>query len=71
MALAFCSGGLAKIIRWLFTSREHTNLTYHLTDLNKRYMAHFLSIVCDQTVETMEDYLDEVLNDEQLYEHIN
>ena len=63
MALSFCGDNLAKIIRWLFASNEHTNITYHLTDLNTRYLAYFLSTVCEQTVETMEDYLDEILND--------
>ena len=69
-ALSYCSGRMVQVVLWLFNSREHTNFTYHLTDLNRRYLAHFLGVVCNQSPEIMEGYLREVLEDEQLYAHI-
>lgn len=69
-ALYYCGGRLAQVTRWLFRSREHTNLTYNLTELNQRYLAHFLSIVCNRPANIMEGYLREVLDDEQLHSHI-
>jgi predicted O-methyltransferase YrrM len=70
MAFGACRERLYLVVRWLFTSREHTNLTYDLTELNRRHLAHFLSIVCDQSVETINGYLEEVLGDKELYEHV-
>ena len=61
---------LSLLWRWLFKSREHTNFTYDLTRLNRRYLARFLSMVCDKPPEKMEEYLLEVINDEQLRNHI-
>ena len=61
---------LANIGHWLFASREHTNFTYNLTDLNRRYLAYFLSQVCGETPEVMTRYLLEVLDDKKLIEHI-
>jgi predicted O-methyltransferase YrrM len=69
-ALYFCGDRLAQVTRWLFISREHTNLTYNLTDLNQQYLAHFLSIVCNQPAKIMEGYLREALDDVQLRSHI-
>jgi hypothetical protein len=69
-ALYFCGRRLAQVTRWLFKSREHTNLTYNLTDMNRRYLAHFLSVVCNQPASIMEGYLREALDDDQLRSHI-
>ena len=69
-ALSYAGGRLVQVTRWLFNSREHTNLTYNLTELNQRYLAHFLGIICNRSVETMQEYMREVLNDEQLRAHI-
>jgi hypothetical protein len=70
MALGACSKKVYLLARWIFTSREHTNLTYDLTELNRRHLAHFLGHVCDQSAETMKGYLEEVMGDKELYEHI-
>lgn len=69
-AASYCARRLIQVARWLFKSREHTNFTYHLTDLNQRYLAHFLGIVCNQPAETMEGYMREVLDDRSLRDHI-
>lgn len=69
-AASYCTRSLIQVTRWLFKSREHTNFTYHLTDLNQRYLAHFLGIVCNRPAETMEGYMREVLDDMELRNHV-
>lgn len=69
-ALSYYWRHLASIIQWLFSSREHTNFTYHLTDLNRRYLARFLAEVCGETPDVMAEYIREVLEDKKLREHI-
>lgn len=69
-ALFYCSNRLALVISWLFKSREHTNFTYNLTELNQRYLACFLGIVCNRPPNIMEGYLREVLDDEKLHAHL-
>lgn len=68
--LSYCFGRLSLVFRWLFSSREHTNFTYDLTDLNLRYMARFLAVVCGCKPSDMEKYIREILSDDQLREHI-
>lgn len=69
-ALSYYWHHLANIGHWLFSSREHTNFTYNLTDLNLRYLACFLGQVCAKPPEMMRDYLREVLDDKNLREHV-
>lgn len=57
-------------MRWLARSREHTNFTYHLTPLNRRYLAHFLAVVCKQPPQQMLCYLDELQDDARLIPHV-
>ena len=61
---------LLRLLRWLRTSREHTNLTYDLDALNREYLAFFLSACLGITVEEVRGYLDEVEQDHRLPEHI-
>lgn len=70
IALHHCGVRLVQVTLWLFKSREHTNLTYNLSDLNQRYLANFLGIVCNRPAKIMEGYLREVLDDAQLRAHI-
>lgn len=70
-ALRYSAITLVQTISWLFKSREHTNYTYHLTDLNQRYLAYFLGVVCNRPAKTMAAYLREVLDDGQLSAHIS
>lgn len=57
-------------VRWLFTSREHTNFTYHLTTLNRTHLAWFVATVCDAPVAQVRGYLEELEGDEELRRHI-
>lgn len=69
-AASYCAGRMSLVARWLLKSREHTNFTYHLTDLNQRYLAHFLGIVCNRPAEAMAGYMREVMEDVELRDHI-
>ena len=55
---------------WLFRSREHTNLTYDLTEINKRYLASLIAIVTDVSYDEIATYIRELEADEELSAHI-
>lgn len=57
-------------IRWLVQSREHTNYTYDLTDLNVGQLAWFVANLTARDVRTIRGYMDELLGDRELAEHI-
>jgi hypothetical protein len=61
---------IGKSLRWLATSREHTNFTYDLTALNREHLAWFVSAVCDVPVGQVRTYLAEIETDDELREHI-
>lgn len=52
--------------RWLLHSREHTNLTYDLTPLNREHLAWFVAEVTAKPVSAIRGYIDEVEQDEEL-----
>jgi predicted O-methyltransferase YrrM len=56
--------------RWLVTSREHHNYTYHLTRLSREHLAWFVSVVCAVPVKQVRQYLAEIENDDELRRHI-
>lgn len=56
--------------RWLVTSREHTNFTYDLTDLNRTHLAWFVAAGTDLPVAQVRGYLDELEHDHELRDHI-
>ena len=57
-------------LRWLVSSREHTNLTYDLTDLNREHLAWFVADVVGSSVETVRGHLAELDGDWELRQHI-
>src|SRR5690606_28957548 len=52
------------------TSREHTNYTYDLSDLNRTYLAWFVANVAGIDVAEARGYLDEVFEDRELARHV-
>lgn len=56
--------------RWLFRSREYTNFTFDLTELNKDYLAAFVAAVTGCDTETARRYIDELDEDDDLRAHI-
>jgi len=63
-------GNLKSGTRWLFTSKEHTNFTYDLTPRSFAYMAAFVSVVSEKPIKVCQGYLEEVLNDDGLVQHV-
>jgi predicted O-methyltransferase YrrM len=61
---------VASAARWLVTSREYTNYTYDLTDLNKLHLAFFIANATGVTHETVGQYIRELEEDEALRDHI-
>ena len=59
-----------QILKWTFTSKEWTNYTYDLRDLNKTHLIYFISEVTNTDRETVREYIAELENDEQLKEYI-
>jgi predicted O-methyltransferase YrrM len=57
-------------VRWLVQSREHTNYTYELTDLNVGQLAWFVANLTRRDVRSIRRYMDELLGDRDLARHI-
>ncbi len=70
-ALCFYAPTLGLCVKWAFSSREHYNYTYSLTDRSKDYLAAFLSLVADATFEEARGFLLEIDNDEDLRAQIS
>jgi len=56
--------------RWLVSSREHTNYTYDLTELNRSHLAWFVAAAAGAPVQEIRSYLDELEQDEALRRHV-
>lgn len=61
---------LATSVKWLAASREYTNFTYELTDLNLEHLAWWVSAICARPVEECRGYIQEILRDSDLREHV-
>jgi hypothetical protein len=57
--------------RWLFSSRENTNYTYDLTPRNREHLAWFVANVTGIPVAEARGYIEEVLTDTVLSDHIS
>lgn len=57
---------LKESLRWLFTSREHTNYTYDLTDRNVEHLAWFVASVTAADIADVKKWIDELAHDEEL-----
>ena len=65
-ALTFCLRQAGGMFRWAFTSKEHYNYTYDLTDLNKTYLASYIAVVTGHKVEAVQNYFHELESDDNL-----
>ena len=57
-------------VRWLISSREHTNLTYNLTARNQDHLAWFVSDLTDSSLDEVQGYLAELEEDMRLRLHL-
>jgi hypothetical protein len=70
MAARVVTQPAVQIVPWLFSSREDTNLTYELSELNMLYLAHFLSHAIKTPLPLVQGYIGEILNDDDLKSHM-
>lgn len=66
IALPHCFNQFAAMVRWAFVSKEHYNHTYHLTDLNRAYLASYIANVSGHERPEIEAYIREIETDEAL-----
>jgi predicted O-methyltransferase YrrM len=57
---------LARMLRWTFTSKEHYNHTYDLTELNRHYLDSYVSVVSGHELDAIEKFSKELETDETL-----
>jgi len=57
---------ITESVRWLFTSREHTNYTYDLTTRNVDHLAWFVTAVTGADIADVKRWFAEVIGDEEL-----
>jgi hypothetical protein len=72
---AYKAGGyvlrpLGNFLRWLFVSKETTNFTYDLEDLNKKYLASLIADITGKDIEVILAYMAEIEADAELRCHI-
>lgn len=70
VAMAYLTPRLRAVDRWLEESREETNFTYDLTELNLRHLCAFLEAVTGRPARTARGVVDELLGDRDLADHV-
>ena len=70
IAFRYCLVPVLKVFRWLFDSKETTNFTYHLEAVNQRYLVSLISHITCKDFGQINAYIDEVLQDKKLHQHI-
>src|ERR1043166_1758824 len=65
-ALTFSCRQTWQVLRWAFTSKEHYNHTYHLTELNRQYLASYIAVVSGHPASEVRGFMDELEGDETL-----
>jgi predicted O-methyltransferase YrrM len=66
VALPVAGRPLLQALRWTFTSKEHYNHTYHLTELNRKYLDSYVGIVSGHPFSTIQKYSRELQTDKTL-----
>lgn len=69
-ALSYYYQPLKNILIWLIKSKEDTNFTYDLDDLNKKYLASFISVILNANRSRIMEYMAELDQDDRLKQHI-
>jgi hypothetical protein len=68
IALPLLARQFGQALKWSFSSKEYYNHTYHLTELNKQYLASYIAAVIGHDVNAVERYIAELENDAALRE---
>lgn len=70
IGFAYIRTTLTIFIKWLFVSKEITNFTYHLNDINILYLTHFIAEITGKSFSEIKGYLNELENNLSLKKHI-
>jgi Methyltransferase domain len=70
LALSYFLAPLGRLVWWTFSSREFTNFTYDITNDNREYLAHVVSLVTGASYATAMGYLREIQEDEALKRYV-
>jgi predicted O-methyltransferase YrrM len=62
---------LSELIHWAQRSRETSNFTYDLTDLNLGQLAGWVSLIAGCSLQQASQYIHEIRHDEALRHHLN
>ena len=68
--LSYASAPVRHFFVWLVTSREYTNYTYGLSEINRRYLAAFVAQVTPASYAEALAYIEELEADTDLKEHV-
>ena len=71
IAAFFFRKPLYNMVRWLFRSRETTNFTYHLEDINKKYLGSLIADILNIHFDAVMSYIKELEDDDELRNHIS
>jgi predicted O-methyltransferase YrrM len=71
LALSYYYVPLRNIFWWSLKSKEHTNFTFDLDDLNREYLIAFIAHITQTQIDTIRNYVIELEQDESLSNHIN
>ncbi len=63
MALPVVLRPFGQAVRWAFTSKEHYNYTYNLTNLNRQYLDSYISVVSGHDLPSIRRYSQELESD--------
>jgi hypothetical protein len=61
---------IEEAISWIFRSKEFTNFTYDLSNLNKRYLIAFIAGILGRNFNEIEGYIAEIESDLSLRAHL-
>jgi predicted O-methyltransferase YrrM len=70
IALGYYRAPLSNLLKWIFKSRETSNFTYDLQDMNRRYLAALIAHVVGTTSGDIMAYFEEIEGDSGLKQHI-
>jgi predicted O-methyltransferase YrrM len=69
-ALGYFKRPLSYLLKWLFSSRETANFTYHLEEKNKRYLASMIADIVNLRFSEIMAFFKEIEEDGELRKHI-
>ena len=62
---------LSELIEWAQRSRETSNFTYDLTELNLAHLAGWVCAISDCTLQQANEWINELRQDDTLRQHLN